>query len=401
MKDSFGYHDRAAQNSIGLLTPGSLSDRSRSNKVAAAIGLIGCSLLTIGLSLGCGGGGGGTSAGSKATTIAALKTISNVSSTVDPINGDNNPYALAIAPSTFTGDGIASHVQPGDLIVSNFSNAAGAQWQGTTLEALRNGVPVRVFNDVNAPVAGGGTVTTAGAVEIAFGPTGFNWMANLGPVQNGSLGNVQIIDPTGLVIATLTDPKVIGGWGQAYNGGFGGKNAFFTVNITNGTVVRINITGSNPPFTYDVLTPDLGHASSSASGTPIGPGGMVHASDDTLYVANGFNNTIVAIHNSTTITAPTTGVKILTGAPLSQPIMMTQNPINGNLIVANQLNNNLVELTTAGAVVGTKTVDSTAVNASTGAGSALFGVVASTDAAGNLIVYFVDDNDNTVKKLGP
>jgi hypothetical protein len=234
---------------------------------------------------------------------------------------------------------------------------------------------------------------------MAFGATGVNWIANLGPVGTGQLGNVQVVTPAGIVLATLTDPRVIGGWGQAYNGGFGNKQAFFNVNITNGTVVRINLTGSNPPFTYDVLTPDLGHAATSAGGTPVGPGGMVHASNDTLYVANGFNNTIIAIPNSTTITTATTGTKILSGSPLAQPIMMTQNPINGDLIVANQQNNNIVELTTSGSVVGTKTVDPTQVNTVTGAGSALFGIVATTDGAGNLVVYFADDNDNTVKKV--
>ena len=363
----------------------------------SAILLVGSVMFLPFVAAGCGGSGG--SATSRVSTIVGLHRITTVSTTVDPVNGDNNPYALAIAPTSFTGDGNPAHVQPGDLVVSNFSNVAGYQWQGTTIEAIRNGAPVRVYSEVNAQTSGGGTVSTAGPVEIAFGPTGNNWLANLGPIGTGAQGNVQVIDPTGVVLATLNDPKVIGGWGQAFNGGFGGKNAFFTVNIATGKVVRINITGSNPPFTYDELTPDLGHASTSASGTPVGPGGMVHAADDTLYVANGFNNTIIAIPNSTTTSTVSSGRVVLAGGPLNQPIMMTQNPINGDLIVANQLNNNIVELTTAGGIVGTKTVDSAVVNASTGAGSALFGIVATTDASGSLLVYFVDDNDNTVKKL--
>ncbi len=367
----------------------------------SAVAFAGCCLMSVAILAGCGGGSNnGTNAATKATTITKLNTISTVSSTVDPINGDNNPYALAFAPTTFTGDGNPAHIQPGDLIVSNFSNLAGQQWQGTTFEALRNGQPTRVFSQVNSPVAGGSTVTTAGAVEMAFGPTGFNWIANLGPTGDGFQGNVQIVNPAGIVQATLTDPAVIGGWGQAYNGGFGGVNAFFTVNIANGTVVRINITGSNPPFTYTVLTPNLGHAF-GATGTPIGPAGLVHASDDTLYVVNGFNNSVIAIHNSSTTTTVSSGTTIISGAPLAAPIMMTQNPINGDLIIANQNNNNLVEITTAGAVVGTKTVDQSIVNTSTGAGSALFGITSSVDSGGNLNVYFVDDNDNTVKKLTP
>ena len=164
-------------------------------------------------------------------------------------------------------------------------------------------------------------------------------------------------------------------------------------------MVRIVVTGSNPPFTYTVLTPSMAHTATSAGGTPTGPGGMAWGSNDTLYVVNGANNTIIAIPNASTTNALTSGTTILSGAPLAQPIMMTMNPINGDLIVANQNNNNVVEVTTSGKVVGTKTVDPTPVNTTTGVGSGLFGIVASTDASGNLIVYFVDDNDNTVKKL--
>lgn len=393
------------QDSSVVPVPGPHAGRGRGQgslrlgqKRGAVLMLIGAALCS-GWATGCGGSGSSTSGAprSAGTTITTLNTISTVSSTVDPQNGDNNPYALAIAPTTFTGDGNPAHVQPGDLVVSNFSNSAGQQWQGTTFEALRNGAPVRVYSEANAPTASGGTVSTTGPVALAFASSGALWIADFGPASNGSQGNVQVVKTNGTVVSTLTDPNVIAGWGQAYNGGFGGKSAFFTVNILTGKVVRINIgTGG---FTYTVLTPDLGHSATSVGGTPYGPGGMVHAADDTLYVVNGFNNTIIAIPNSTTTTTVTSGNTIYHGAPLNQPIMMTQNPINGDLIVANQLDNNLVEITTRGVLVGTKAVDPTTVNPTTGANSALFGVAATTDSAGHLVVYFVDDNTNTVGKL--
>jgi hypothetical protein len=234
---------------------------------------------------------------------------------------------------------------------------------------------------------------------MAFGSTGVNWIANLGPNLNGSQGNVQVVNAAGTVLSTLTDPRVIGGFGQAYNSGYAGIQAFFTVNITNGTVVRIN--ASTSPFTYQVLTSSLAHTATSAGGTPTGPGGMAWGSNDTLYVVNGANNTIISIPNASTTTSVTSGTTVFSGAPLAQPILMTQNPINGDLIVANQNNNNIVEITATGKVVGTKTVDPTPVNTTTGAGSGLFGIVASMDSGGNLNVYFTDDNDNTVKKLSP
>jgi hypothetical protein len=49
--------------------------------------------------------------------------------------------------------------------------------------------------------------------------------------------------------------------------------------------------------------------------------------------------------------------------------------------------------------VGVKLVDKTPVNAAAGTGSALFGLVASKDANGNLEVYFVDANTNSLDML--
>jgi hypothetical protein len=355
--------------------------------LAVVVGLAGCN--------------GSSSSNPQGTNIGLLKTIHTASSTVDPANGDGNPYALAIAPRTFVGDGNPAHVQPGDLVVSNFSNGAGAQFLGTTFEALRNGTPTRVFSETNAPIVGGGTVSTSGPVALAFGPTGELSIANFGANGDGSAGNVQEVTAGGTVLATLNDPRVVGGWSQAFNGGFGGKLAFFTVNIQTAQVVRINVGGTltTPIFTLTVLTPALPHSATSIGGTPIGPGGLVHAPDDTLYVVDGVSNSIIAIPNSTTTTTVTSGNVVFTGAPLNQPISMTQNPINGDLIASDQKDNNLVEITTTGKVVATKTVDPSLVNDTTGANSALFGLTASTDASGNLVVFFCDDNDNTVKKL--
>ena len=351
---------------------------------------------------GCGGGSHNSSQGSTVNTIVSLAHITQIASTVDMANGDNNPYALAVAPATFTGDGVPAHVQPGDLVVGNF----GATGQGTTFEALRGGAAVRVYSEANAVTGAGGTVTTAGPVALAFAPNGNLWIANYGAAGNGSDGNVQIVKPSGVVFATFTDPKVVGGWGQAYNGGFGGKSAFFTVNITNGTVARINIipaaaAGGAPTFTFDQITPNLGYTPTSPGGTPVGPLGLVHTADDMLYIAEGATNSIIAIPNSTTATSQSTGTVIYKDGALNQPGGMTLNPLNGDLIIANQKDNNLVEITRSGHLVGTKTVDPAVVNPATGANSGLFGLAAVEDGSGHLNVYFTDDNTNTVGLLAP
>lgn len=357
-------------------------------------------LIPLALLWGCGGSSSSNVGGSApATTIGQLLRTTTVSSTVDPSNGDQNPYAIAFAPTSFQGDGNPAHLQPGDLVVSNFSNASGVNGAGTTVEAIRNGKPVTIYNEMNAPTASGGTVSTAGPVAIAFAPNGNLWIANYGLSGTGADGNVQIVTPTGIVSQTFTNPLVVAGWGQAFNGGYGGKAAFFTVNVNNGTVARINIIPVNgkPTFTFDQITPDLGHMGNNASNI-VGPQGMVHTSDDTLYVADGATNSIIAIPNSTT-TGLTSGRVVYQGSPLNQPAGMTLNPLNGDLIVVNQKDNNMIELTTSGKVVAVKTVDLTPVNPTTGAGSALFGVVATTDGNGNLVVYFTNDNQNSVEML--
>src|SRR5580700_5609281 len=90
------------------------------------------------------GTGGGPSAG----FIGSL-TITTIGSTVDPINGDQNPYGLAIAPVT------AGLLTAGDLVICNFndSNDAGnVQGTGTTIEILHptpGSVPTRMVQDPN------------------------------------------------------------------------------------------------------------------------------------------------------------------------------------------------------------------------------------------------------------
>ncbi len=77
--------------------------------------------------------------------------------------------------------------------------------------------------------------------------------------------------------------------------------------------------------------------------------------------------------------------------PLDAPISAALLP-NGNLVVGNTGDNNLFEITPQGRLVGTKLADS-------GAPGALFGIVATGTSNADTLIYFNDDNDNTVKVL--
>ncbi|MEO6990384.1 MAG: hypothetical protein ABI346_08160, partial [Candidatus Baltobacteraceae bacterium] len=81
------------------------------------------------------------------------------------------------------------------------------------------------------------------------------------------------------------------------------------------------------------------------------------------------------------------------GSPLAAPISAAL-LFNGNLIVGNTANNRLIEITPAGRVVGNKLLDH-------GAPGALFGIATAGTSVPSTLIYFNDDNANTVRVLKP
>ena len=93
-----------------------------------------------------GDGGSSVSAegGSSSTGIIGSLTITTIGSTVDPMNGDQNPYGLAIAPDTM------GLLTAGDLVICNFNDSANVQGNGTTIEILNpapGSTPTRMVQD--------------------------------------------------------------------------------------------------------------------------------------------------------------------------------------------------------------------------------------------------------------
>lgn len=85
------------------------------------------------------------------STLAPSGAIPTIGSAIDPINGDQNPYGLTIAPAT------AGLITKGDLIVCNFNNGnAGStpntQGLGTTIIGLHptaGSTPYRIAQSVD------------------------------------------------------------------------------------------------------------------------------------------------------------------------------------------------------------------------------------------------------------
>lgn len=120
---------------------------------------------------------------------------------------------------------------------------------------------------------------------------------------------------------------------------------------------------------------------------------------DVLLTIDPAGNRVAAFANSSTLQAVGTPMTVFQGTPLNVPGGLAINPLNGDILVVNLMDNNLVELNAKlGTVVGVKQIDPTVVDAQ-GNNSALFGVIAIKDDQGNLKVFFTDDNTNTLNVL--
>lgn len=325
--------------------------------------------------------------------IMSLGATFVVASTVSPTNGDLNPYGITF--DSFAGTSAAPNPLHGDLLVSNFSSSVGTNGLGSTIEAIN-------------PVTGAVTPfvsSAAGPVGLAVSPKGPVWVANFGTL--GTNGNVQVFTPSGGAFpnggGVITSPNLDGPWGQAFVPG--ATPAFLVTNVLNGTIDAMY--GFAPPnFNTDTQFLEIGSglATNHDAANPAGPQGMVYdAATGTIYVTDTADNSIRAFTWSGPTTSDQgTGTLVYQGGALQSPVGITIDPLNGDLLVVNQGNNNLVEISLKGpsaAVVGQQVLDHTAVNPNTGAGSGLFGVYALVTPAGALQVFYTDDNTNTVNVL--
>jgi hypothetical protein len=330
---------------------------------------------------------GAEDAGSATAVIGAL-AITTIGSTVDPSNGDQNPYGLAIAPAS------AGLLTAGDLVICNFNDSANVQGNGTTIEILHpapGSMPTRMVQDPNLK----------GCAALAIADNDAPWAAayssNLAPFYG----------PTGTLVSTLSAGPWAGPWGEAYAPAFGATGAptFVTSNATSGTIVRVNFAGT----AFTTIATGFTLNAGAVPGNILGASGLTYdAASDTLFVVDSNMNRVVAFAGYSTLGANAVVLEsdgtfsgpaaasasvVFAGAPLNAPISAAQ-LFNGDLVVGNTGDNLLVEISLAGKVMATQNLD-------TGAVGALFGIVVTGTDANSTKIYFNDDNDNTVKVLAP
>jgi hypothetical protein len=374
--------------------------------------------------LSCTGSGGTKSASANVTVtpnlLAALAptgAIPTVGSTIDPINGDLNPYGLVVAPAT------AGLITKGDLVVCNFNDGpTNTQGKGTTIIGLHPAAgskPYRIAQSADLLGCNALTMLPDDSISAAA------WGSNLNPLvsASGAVGRPfsdTFASPWGeaFVAATATQPAAI----YVSNAPGGAPNA-------GGTIDRISLDVDAQTSFTEIVT---GICSGGAPGAIFGPAGLTYdPASDTLYVVATSSASVIAIAKVSSIpkdgvvvngqctgtTATPTAVPTFSGpsmasatvvahgAPFNTPLSAALLK-NGDLLVANAdigmgtpsaTTNMLIEVSPVlpGGFVGQP------LQVDTGTPGALFGLAATVDAQGNQVIYFNDDNNNAVMQLGP
>ncbi|NNN15731.1 MAG: hypothetical protein HKL82_07740, partial [Acidimicrobiaceae bacterium] len=335
-----------------------------------------------------------------------------VASNSNASNGDTNPYGIAVIPKSI-GDLVA-----GNLLVADFNSSAGTSGAGTSIVQVNptTGVTTDFATAASlgaaANIAGSMNSYLTGPVDIAINPANdIVWLVDQGPA--GTNSNYLVISPTGALIdteanSTISAPSSYGNpfsgaWGAAF-GSNGTKSSFYWTNIAGsassggaGEVWRTDPVG--PTLNKNSIFVPLAIGLPASESALTGPKGEVYdPNNGTLYFTDSQNNTLYAIPNAATLTAPVTPTVVYQGGLLNTPQDLTLDPKTGVLYIVNGasgsgLTNGIVSLTTNGTVVGQADL------APAEAAGGLFGIAATTNSAGRTVLYYDNANDSNIHAL--
>jgi uncharacterized protein (TIGR03118 family) len=315
-----------------------------------------------------------------------------------PDTGDQNPYGIAFVPPHFAQGG---PLNPGDILVSNFNNAANSQGMGRTIVRVTPNGQTSVFFQAPADIANVGLTTALGVLKRGFVLVG-NVPTTDGTSNTVMAGSLMIIDKDGNLVQNLTDSALLNGpWDLTINDQ-GDRAQVFVSNVLSGTVTRIDL--RIPPHSNPIVESETMIASGYAhrtdpSAVVVGPTGLAYdAKHDILYVASTADNEIFAISDAKDRKSDggTGRLVVKDNTHLHGPLALLLAP-NGDLITANgdavnpdsKQPSEIVEFTPRGKFVG-----QISLNPGPDAG---FGIALQFAAPDSQIRFAaVDDNTNTV-----
>ena len=353
----------------------------------------------------------GSGASARAADGGFLETIKKhtiVTSSV-PDNGDQNPYALVVAPVS------AGKVAKDDLLIDNFNDKNNLQGLGTTIVDYNPSTEkLSVFAQLDRRLAGcpGGVGLTTAMTMLKSG-----WVivgslpSNDGTTATKGNGCLIVIDANGRVAGTLTSPNINGPWGNMAVIDNGATATLFVSNtgfgvgapegnespiVNKATVVRLDLTvaeGKMPAIAKETVIAD-GFGEQADKGVfIIGPTGLALGQGGVLYVSDAINNRVVAIADAATRSdSAGTGKEVTKDGLLKRPLALCTAP-NGHLLATNGLNGQVVEIDpAAGKQLYARWIDADKAQQPPGSGD-LFGIVMTSKGDG---FYYVEDDVNTV-----
>jgi hypothetical protein len=336
--------------------------------------------------------------------LSGLATITQIGSSLDPVEMGGNPYGLAIAPAT------VGLITKGDLVVCNFNDGAtNTQGLGTTIVGLHPAAG-------SAPYSIAKSAQLLGCAALAMLPDDSMSAAALGANEN------PLVESNGTVNNPFAAYTFGGPWSEAFVAAAGSQPAaLYVSNATTGVIDRISLNGDAPMAFTEIAK---GFCVSGVPGAVFAPAGLTYdASIDTLYIVDTSSYSVVAfagvsvigadgvvVNGSCGATTPTPALTFSGPSAASARVIASGGQLNGplsaalladgDLIVTNaDLNspatpNLAFEISPALGFVGTPLQLDTS-----GTPGGLFGLAATVDSQGNQIVYFNDDNTNTVNML--
>jgi hypothetical protein len=331
-----------------------------------------------------------------------------VLSTTVPENGDQNPYAIVVAP------GPAGSIQKDDVLVDNFNNDGNLQGLGTTIVDFNPTTKkLTTFASLPRNLAGcpGGvglstamTMLKTGWIIVGSAPSSDGTTGTRGP------GCLIVLDSNGKVASIIAGDKIDMPWGNmavidngdtatlfVSNAGFGVGSPDGDPRVVNeATVLRIKLTipEGKPPQVVDQTVVGSGFgAQPNKDVFLIGPTGLALGPNDTLYVSDATGNRISAIWDATTRDhSAGVGRTVTKDGFLQTPLAMATAP-NGHLLVVNAKNGQVVEVDPAsGEQIKARWIDPNKAQKPPGSGD-LFGIAMTPAGDG---FYFVKDEDNTL-----
>lgn len=355
------------------------------------------------------------SSASHAEPQGFLETVKRHTTLINtvPENGDQNPYAIAVAPVS------SGTIKAGDVLVDNFNNAANLQGTGSTIvdyhpDTKRMSVFATIPRELKGCPGGIGLSTAMTMLKSGWVIVG-STPSNDGTTTTKGAGCLIVLDSNGKVVSTITGETINDPWGNmaavdngdtatlfVSNAGFGvgaptpGPDGEVPV-FKQSTVVRLDLDvapGTAPAVKKQTVVASGFGAQADKGVFLVGPTGLALSADQKrLYVSDAIGNRITVVDDPMTRdTSGGVGRQLTADGLLHRPLAMVTAP-NGHLLVTNALNGQVVEIDPASAKqLYARWIDTDKAQSPPGSGD-LFGIAMTPQGDG---FYYVQDDVNTL-----